>query len=77
MASWRGVCVKLSPYPAFGIQLGGFLAELEMKDAFARTIVGNGTDNVASVNLLTLRNRNGGKVTIDRYVATVTDKHIA
>ena len=77
MASWREVCVKLSPYPAFGIQLSCFLAKLEMEDTFTRTIVSNGAYDILGVNLLTLGNRNRRKVTVNRYVAAMTDEHIA
>ena len=48
-----------------------------MKDAFARTIVSNGADDILGVNLLTLGNRNRRKVTVNRYVTAVADEHIA
>ena len=48
-----------------------------MEDAFARSIVGNGADDVLGINLLTLGDRYGGKVTVNGYVTAVTDEHIA
>ena len=67
----------LFAYPGFGIELDGFLAELEVKGAVAAAIVGNGAEKVACLDLLSLRDDGAGKVAINGDVAAVTNKDIA
>ena len=69
--------MNLLPYPGFGVELDGFLAELEVEGAVAAAVVGYGAEDVASTNLLTLGDNGAGEVTIDRDIAAVTDKDVA
>ena len=44
---------KLFAYPGFGVELGGFVAQLEVQHTIARVVLGYGADDIASLQLLT------------------------
>ena len=60
----------------FGVQLGGFLTQLEVEDIVALPVIGHGAHYVAGADGLPLAHRYGREVAIDRNVAAMTDEHV-